>query len=106
MGPTDRTRVRDLAKRVAEIAQLPIQKERAELWYKHNDLQPVRPMVLIFPEGAWREMLPDSELKTTDRWARGLEADLRRRIYYYEHMPWDDNVTEAVMPCGVAVKSG
>ena len=102
--PDERAILRDLAKKVAEIAQLPIQQERAELWRLHNDLKPVRPMVLIFPEGAWREMLPESELRTTDRWARGLEADLRRRLYYHEHMPWDDNVIEAVMPCGVAVR--
>jgi len=104
INPNERTILRDLAKRVAEIAYLPIQKERAELWYRHNDLKPVRPMVLIFPEGAWREMLPDSELRTTDRWARVLEGDLRRRVYYHEHIPWDDNVIEAVMPCSVVVR--
>ena len=104
ISPEERTILRDLAKKVADIAHLPIQRQRVELWRRHNDLQPCRPMVLIFPEGAWREMMPDSELKTTDRGARALETDLRRRIYYHEHLPWDDNVIEAVMPCGVVVK--
>ncbi len=104
MTPEERTILRDLAKKVAEIAHLPVQRERVELWRRHNDLQPVRPMVLIFPEGSWREMLPDSELKTADRAARSLETDLRRRIYYRDHMPWDDNVTEAVISCGAVVR--
>jgi hypothetical protein len=104
MTQEERTILRDLAKNVAEIAHLPIQRERVELWRRHNDLMPTRPMVLIFPEGAWREMMPDSELRTKDPVARALEGDLRRRIYYHEHLPWDDNVVEAVMPCGIAVK--
>ena len=46
----DRNLLRDLAKQVAEIASLPVMDERRELWKRHNSLDPVRPMILVFPE--------------------------------------------------------
>ncbi len=69
----DRQILRDLAKRVAEIGNLPIQKQRAELWTRHNDLDSPHPMVLVYPEGAWREMLPWSSLKTESKDAKSVE---------------------------------
>ena len=97
--------LRELAKRVAEIGNLPIQKERAEMWTRHNDLDPVRPMVLIFPEGSWREMLPEQELTTSpDCPSRGLEWDLRARLYYWAHLP-DDNVVEPVLVSPAVIHS-
>ena len=92
----DRNILRDLAKKVAEIGNHPIQKQKAQMWTRHNDLERLRPLVLVFPEGSWREMLTDRDLKTTDPSARGLEWELRHRIYYWEHMP-DDNVIEPVI---------
>lgn len=62
----ERQLLRDLARRVAEIAHLPIQQERIALWADHNSLRPTRPMMLLFPEGGWREILPDSQLACTD----------------------------------------
>ena len=47
----DKTILRDLARRAAEIGNLPIQQQKADMWRRHNDLERVRPMVLIFPEG-------------------------------------------------------
>ncbi len=91
--PEDRTILRDLARQVADIASLPIMAERRELWKKHNNLQPVRPMMLIFPEGSWGELLPHSTLKCQDEKARGIEWNLRSRIYYHEHF-LDDTVIE------------
>ncbi len=91
--PKDRTILRDLARQVANIASLPIIAERRELWKKHNSLQSVRPMILIFPEGSWGELLPHSTLKCQDEKARGIEWNLRSRIYYHEHF-LDDTVIE------------
>ena len=42
--------LRDLAKRVREIAALPIMQERRERWLRHNQLKAERPMILVFPE--------------------------------------------------------
>ena len=58
----DRQILRNLAHEVAELAALPIQAERRELWKKHNSLQPTRPMILVFPEGAWEELLTGNDL--------------------------------------------
>lgn len=89
----ERTIIRDIAKRVAEIADMPIMAERKEAWKKHNSLQPFRPLVLMFPEGSWGELLPQTVLKCTDGGARNIEWSLRSRIYYYEHFQ-DDMVIE------------
>lgn len=89
----ERNVLRDLAKQVADIASLPIMAERRELWKKHNSLQPSRPLILIFPEGSWQELLPHSVLKCEGDKARGIEWNLRSRIYYYEHFQ-DDTVIE------------
>jgi len=96
VSDADRARLRELARRVAEIGHDPVQSERAELWRRHNALQRVRPMVLIFPEGSWRELLPESELTCSSEFARNYERDLRMRIYYAEHLP-ADNVIEPVV---------
>jgi hypothetical protein len=89
----ERTILRDLAKQVADIADLPIMAERRELWKKHNSLQSVRPMMLIFPEGSWQELLPHSALKCQGEKARRIEWSLRSRVYYHEHF-LDDTVIE------------
>jgi len=85
--------LRDLAEHVAEIADLPIQEERRELWKKHNSLQPVRPMILVFPEGAWEELLTEKDLRCEGEEASRVEWALRSRIYYHEHFQ-DDTVIE------------
>jgi hypothetical protein len=105
----DKNLLRDLAKRVAEIASLPIMDERRQLWKRHNSLDPVRPMILVFPEGSWQELLPPAGLECEGEdavppphWpgrfiflagARRMEWDLRSRIYYHEHLH-DDTVIE------------
>ena len=90
---SDRQILRERAKRVAEIAALPVQEERRALWRQHNALKRVRPMILFFPEGSWRELLPDAALKCRGEKARRIEGDLRRRIYTHEHFD-TDNVIE------------
>ena len=51
IGSRDRSILRRLAGRVAEIADLPVMEERRQMWIRHNQLESVRPMVLVFPEG-------------------------------------------------------
>lgn len=94
MSPKDRRTLRDLAARVAEIASLPVQPERIRLWKDFNALRPHRPMVLAFPEGGWRELLPDSAAQCEDPLLRGWEMQLRRTIYAHEHIRDDLPVTD------------
>ncbi len=100
----DRTLLRDLARRVAEVASLPIMAERRELWQRHNRLQPMRPMLLVFPEGSWRELLPEESLRCGSDVARAYERNLRMRLYYDEHLP-DDTVIEKTLVVSRAVRS-
>ena len=90
----DKHILRQLATHVAEIASLPVMALRRKLWVRHNRLEAIRPLVLVFPEGAWRELLPDQVLECQDNGARQMEWALRSRIYHQEHF-CDDTVIEA-----------
>ena len=100
MDNTDRNVLRRLAGRAAEIAALPEQDELRQRWYRHNALEPGRPMLLCFPEGSWVELLPEDALQCTAPTARAWETSLRARIHTYEHFR-DDQVVEPVfdIPC-------
>lgn len=93
---TDRDILRNLATQVRDIAALPIQSQRIKQWKAHNALKPGRPMLLVFPEGAWGELMPQSILRCQDPAARGLEWNLRERIYYHEHFA-DDTVIHSTV---------
>ncbi len=87
----DKRIIQDLARRVAEIAALPAQAEKAALWRRFNKLEQVKPLVLIFPEGSWRETGMDEACEVGDEAWRGHEWGLRAKIYYHEVLK-DDNV--------------
>lgn len=88
--------IRDLAKRVAEIAALPQQSEKADRWRRFNSLKQDRPMVLIFPEGAWRETGVGEACQCQDPWLRGFEWHFRAKIYCHEVLKDDNMVTAPV----------
>ena len=93
LTPEDRQILRNLARQVAEIAALPIQAERRDQWILHNSLRSQRPMILVFPEGSWEELLADANLFCTGEHARSIEWQLSTRLYYHEHFR-DDTVIE------------
>ena len=101
----DRDVLRRLAEQQAEIAALPVHKEKAELWRRLNDLQPARPMVWI-NEIPWNEMNVDDELtlQCADPWAREVEGGLRRLLYQWRHLP-ADMVVDEYIPCPLVVRS-
>jgi hypothetical protein len=101
----DRNILRRLAAQQAEIAALPVHKEKAELWRKLNDLEPVRPMVWI-NEIAWHEMNVDDELtlQCEDAWARQVEQSLRRLLYQWRHLP-ADMVVDDYITCPLIIHS-
>jgi hypothetical protein len=94
--------VRDLATRVAEIAALPVHKQKAELWRRLNRLDPVRPMVML-QNGAWNETLDDSAAQCSEAFYRDEELRLRRLIYQWDHMP-GDMVVENIIYCPLVVR--
>ena len=95
----DRTVLRHLAARKAEIAALPIQKENRKLWMRLNRLQPVKPLIWV-NEVCWQEMDVGGEwaLQARDAFCRGLETELRRELYQWDHFR-GDMVVEDVMYC-------
>ena len=90
---SDRGILRDLAKRAAAIADEPVMALRRQMWVEHNSLRSTYPMMLVFPEGSWCELLPEGSLLCKDERARAVESALRVRIYGFEHFQ-DDAVVE------------
>ena len=86
----DQEILKELGRRVAEIAALPVQQETIKLWKALNGLKPIRGMVMI-DQIPWHEMNVDGELKlqTEDAFCRGIETQLRRILYSWKHMRAD-----------------
>lgn len=98
----DKRVLRDLAKKLAEVAALPVQKEKADLWRRLNRLERVRPLVMLFND-TWHETGSQIELETQDEFARGQEWWLRTTLYHWEHMK-DDHVYEAKAYSPIAIR--
>ncbi len=105
LSSKDKDILRRLASELAEIAALPIQKEKSRLWQKLNDLEAERPMVWIH-EVCWHEMNVDDELtlQTGHPWSRDQERELRRTLYQWRHFPGDMIVND-FLPCPLAIHS-
>ena len=101
----DRDILRRLAEEQAQIAALPVHREKAELWRRLNDLEPVRPLVWI-NEIPWHEMDVDGELtlRCEDPWAREIETGLRRLLYQWRHLP-GDMIVDGFIPCPLVIHS-
>ena len=85
--------LRELAKKVAEIAVRPDMKKKADLWTKHNDLQTDEPVVFVDPENGWNEIISPKSLVSKDPLARVWEMALRKQIFWADGMK-DDKVIE------------
>lgn len=95
MNRKDETILKKLAAEVAKIARLPVQREKAELWRRLNNLEKTRPMVWI-NELPGHEMNVNDELtcKCEDGWARSVEGGLLWTLYLWKHMPGDMVVSD------------
>jgi hypothetical protein len=72
---------------------LPVMKERRRLWRAHNGLENERPMLLVFPEGSWEEILPPGSMQCKNSVAREWERQLRMILFQQEQIR-DDSVVE------------
>jgi len=86
----DRNILRDLAKRTADIASLPMQEEKKQLWRNLNGLYPQRPMVCI-DQVCWNEMNVEDKLtlRCKNPECRKYEETLRQILYQWEYFPVD-----------------
>jgi len=77
----EREIIRELAKQVRERAEMPIMEERREKWFAHNDLKSTEPVVAVFPEGSWHEIIPANTLQCENEEAREMEWLLKARLF-------------------------
>jgi len=89
----DRQVLRRLAAQVAELAARPVEQQKRALWYRHNALEPTRPLIFCDPENSWDEIIPPAQLECEGELARGWEVTLRKEIFWGAHMG-DDRVIE------------
>jgi len=105
LTPREKEILRRLVGELAEVAALPVHREKAELWRRLNDLESTRPMVWI-NELPWHEMNVDDELTlgTEHPWAREWETTLRQTLYQWRRLPADMVVSD-FMECPLAIHS-
>lgn len=86
----DQAVLRSLAGKYRIYAESEHNAQRAKLHKASNDLQMIRPVVLI-DELPWHEMELEDELtlRCTDPYLREVEQFLRREIYKFEHLRAD-----------------
>ncbi|MCL2833242.1 MAG: hypothetical protein FWD78_08735 [Treponema sp.] len=87
---SDRSILRELAQKVAEIAALPVQEEKKRLWRRLNGLFPERPMVCI-DQICWNELNTSGELtlRCEDSECRVYEDNFRKILYQWKNFPVD-----------------
>jgi hypothetical protein len=96
VSPSDQQILRSLAGRVAELASRDIEREKADLWRRHNALEPTRPVVFCDPENGWNEIITPEEIVCEGQLARSWETHLRKEIFWADSMG-DDKVVEPVL---------
>jgi hypothetical protein len=87
----DRDILRELGRRIAEIAALPEQAETRAGWVELNGLRPQRPMVAI-DQLPWHELSegePELAFRSQTPLARAYELQFRRTLYLWEHLRVD-----------------
>ncbi|MFB3895660.1 MAG: hypothetical protein ACE14V_05080 [bacterium] len=91
----DRDTLRGLAKYVQMLSAQPDMAQKRRDWIAHNRLYLAKPMILCFPEGAWRECLPTETMTTSQPLLKDWEWKLRATIYTAETLE-DDWVIDPV----------
>lgn len=87
---------RSLARRVAELATLESYERKRRDWYSHIDLTPGRPLLLVWPENSWNELLPvETDTIESPFWAQ-YEWYFRHLIFRHEHID-DDFIIEPTL---------
>jgi hypothetical protein len=88
----DKEILRSLAKEVKQIAADPVQEKNRVRWSGHNSLKNREPLLLIFPEGSWSELIPEKEILCQDPLCRQVERYLRQRIFTFRNLKDDQPI--------------
>ncbi len=95
ISPADEKILRELAARLAELADRESEQHKRKLWYRHNDLAGSRPLIFCDPENGWNEIILSEDLQCQGELARDWEMRLRKEIFWAAEMG-DDRVAEPV----------
>lgn len=106
IGTKGKQYLRDMAKKVAEYANNPSYKGKRELWYKHNSLEKCRPMMLVFPEDSWFEIMGVESLNIEDPYWREWEWYFKHLIYRHERLDDDFVLEPEICVPSVVYRSG
>src|SRR5665647_1999181 len=85
----ERNYLRELARKYYEYANLPVMEERKKLWYDHNSLKGIRPVIVIEMGTFENEVLPAPICESAA--AKEIELNLMREITDHELID-DDKV--------------
>lgn len=90
LSQKDTIMLRELGAKYMELASLPVQKKKMELWKSLNRCEMERPMVVI-DQLPWNELNVNDELtcQAEDPFWRKFEGQLRQTIYKWNHFPAD-----------------
>lgn len=99
ISPADRDVLRRLASCVAAYAAKGVEQDKRELWYRHNALEEMRPVIFCDPENGWNEIILPGALECRGDLARGWEFGLRKEIFWAENIK-DDRVIPDVFDVG------
>ncbi|MCL2508834.1 MAG: hypothetical protein FWF05_06630 [Oscillospiraceae bacterium] len=88
----ERKTLRELAKRQAEIAALPVMGLRRALWHDLNGGKTEHPLIAMEFHGVESDVYPPLTCETP--FVRGIERQLRHQIFKHENY-WDDRVIPA-----------
>ena len=104
---TDKEILKPLVERVVEICADPKYERLKLMWTRHNHLEKVEkvPVNVHLPQSpgyglAWPELVPPETLLCKDPLARGIELQLKEKIYKYEHIPDDDVILPVLYVVG------
>lgn len=88
----ERTYLRELARKQADYAALPVMAQRKQMWYDLNDGHPdARPPVIVETWTFDRDFMPDGVLRCASEAGRTIERQLVRNIRNHELID-DDKV--------------
>lgn len=100
MAQADIAILRDLARQYLDACSMPIQRERRDLWRRHNSLQRTRPLIYV-RAFAWHEM-PQSRLVCVDPFFQPYEDFFRRHLFW--NSLDDDSIFEPWITVPAALK--
>lgn len=103
----ERTRLRSLAKDIADIASLPAQEKKRAMWADHTDLERVRPLIGI--GGTPWDQIEEAEgidFTVEHPLLRKVEVDFRHKLYLWNHLHLDMVVEDTIFSPPVVEDTG